>query len=137
MHAVSAVERRQFRRRDGLGGGDDSKSDCDRTGDDSTPERALHGLISLSGIIPGGTGSPGPPGDERNEGDGGDEGGDGNADRSRLPFNGGRSWNMKSHFHRSEGFDACSHVPAETGRAKVRAVMPATAGASAKRAAMS
>ena len=25
-------------------------------------------------------------------------------------FTGGRSWNMKSHFHRSEGFDACSHV---------------------------
>ena len=22
----------------------------------------------------------------------------------------GRSWNMKSHFQRSDGFDACSHV---------------------------
>ena len=32
------------------------------------------------------------------------------------PFTGGRSWNMKSHFHRSDGFDACSQLRAGTGR---------------------
>ena len=32
-------------------------------------------------------------------------------------FTGGRSWNMKSHFQRSDGFDACSQSAAETGRA--------------------
>ena len=33
-------------------------------------------------------------------------------------FTGGRSWNMKSHFHRSDGFDACSQFRAGTGRVK-------------------
>ena len=37
---------------------------------------------------------------------------------TECPFTGGRSWYMKSHFHRSEGFDACSHVAAGTGRVK-------------------
>ena len=40
-------------------------------------------------------------------------------------FTGGRSWNMKSHFQRSDGLDACSQVRAETGRANVRLVSPA------------
>src|ERR1700746_3025718 len=30
---------------------------------------------------------------------------------------GGRSWNMKSHFHRSDGFEAWSQDGADTGRA--------------------
>ena len=34
---------------------------------------------------------------------------------------GGRSWNMKSHFQRSEGFDACIHVLADTGRLNLTA----------------
>ena len=29
---------------------------------------------------------------------------------------GGTSWNMKSHFQRSDGFDACSQLRAVTGR---------------------
>ena len=33
-----------------------------------------------------------------------------------CPFTGGRSWYMKSHFHRSDGFDACSQWLAATGR---------------------
>ena len=35
---------------------------------------------------------------------------------SGVPLNltGGRSWNMKSHFQRSEGFDACSQFFADT-----------------------
>src|SRR3954470_12633899 len=43
-----------------------------------------------------------------------------------LPANltGGRSWNMKSHFHRSDGFDACSQCFAETGRANARFARP-------------
>ena len=32
-------------------------------------------------------------------------------------FTGGRSWNMKSHFQRSDGLDACIQVRAATGRA--------------------
>ena len=40
-------------------------------------------------------------------------------------FTGGRSWNMKSHFQRSEGFDACSHVRAATGRANASVAKPA------------
>ena len=39
-------------------------------------------------------------------------------------FTGGRSWNMKSHFQRSEGLDACSQVRADTGRANDRPVSP-------------
>ena len=39
-------------------------------------------------------------------------------------FTGGRSWNMKSHFQRSDGFDACSQCGADTGRANVRLVEP-------------
>src|SRR5438105_106986 len=35
-------------------------------------------------------------------------GGSGSADGSTDPFTGGRSWNMKSHFQRSDGFEACS-----------------------------
>ena len=32
---------------------------------------------------------------------------------------------MKSHFQRSDGFDACSQVRADTGRANARLVRPA------------
>ena len=35
---------------------------------------------------------------------------------STVPFTGGRSWNMMSHFQRSDGFDACSQCRAGTGR---------------------
>ena len=35
---------------------------------------------------------------------------------STVPLTGGRSWNMKSHFHRSDGFDACSQCRASSGR---------------------
>ena len=44
-----------------------------------------------------------------------------------LPANltGGRSWNMKSHFQRSEGLEACSQCFAETGRAKPSCASPA------------
>src|SRR3954470_24645190 len=41
---------------------------------------------------------------------------------------GGKSWNMTSHFHRSDGFDACSQCFAVTGRANARSVSPAYAG---------
>src|SRR6185295_20177796 len=64
-------------------------------------------------------------------------GGSGNELGSRAPFTGGRSWNMKSHFQRSDGFDACSQCRASSGRLKVRsgsAASPSTAGL---RAAMS
>ena len=44
---------------------------------------------------------------------------------STVPFTGGRSWNMKSHFHRSDGFDACSQCCAATGRANVSVGSPA------------
>ena len=50
---------------------------------------------------------------------------------STLPFTGGRSWNMKSHFQRSEGFDVCSQLRVETGLANATLVMPASAGVSA------
>ncbi len=40
---------------------------------------------------------------------------------STEPFTGGRSWNMKSHFQRSDGFDACSQCFAATGRANASA----------------
>ena len=40
-------------------------------------------------------------------------------------FTGGMSWNMRSHFHRSDGFDACSQFCAVTGRANARFVSPA------------
>ena len=33
-----------------------------------------------------------------------------------CPFTGGRSWYMKSHFQRSDGFDACSQLRAGIGR---------------------
>ena len=42
----------------------------------------------------------------------------GSAEGSTAPFTGGRSWNMKSHFHRSEGFEACSQCRADTGSAE-------------------
>ena len=41
------------------------------------------------------------------------------------PFTGGRSWNMKSHFQRSDGFDACSQLRAGTGRANDERRRPA------------
>ena len=59
-------------------------------------------------ITPGGPPSPG-----RDAGAGGSELG------SRVPFTGGRSWNRKSHFQRSDGFDICSHVRTDTGRLNV------------------
>ena len=50
-----------------------------------------------------------------------DAGGSGSDDGSTEPLTGGRSWNMKSHFQRSDGFDACSQCcavdrPAERQR---------------------
>src|SRR5262245_33916184 len=53
-----------------------------------------------------------------------------NDDRPWRPSNltGGRSWNMTSHFQRSDGFEACSHVFAATGRANVSVAMPAYVG---------
>ena len=39
-------------------------------------------------------------------------------------FTGGRSWNMKSHFQRSDGFEACSQCAAATGRANVSVGQP-------------
>src|SRR4029079_12042349 len=48
----------------------------------------------------------------------------GSGPKSSPNFTGGRSWNMKSHFQRSDGFDAWSQLRAEMGRAKV---MPASA----------
>ena len=38
---------------------------------------------------------------------------------SSAPLTGGRSWNRKSHFQRSDGFDICSHVRAATGRLNI------------------
>ena len=52
-------------------------------------------------------------------------------------FTGGRSWNMKSHFQRSDGFDACSQCRAATGRLKLASAMPASAGSPGSAAAMS
>jgi hypothetical protein len=40
-------------------------------------------------------------------------------------FTGGRSWNITSHFQRSDGFDACSQCFAGTGRANANVVKPA------------
>jgi hypothetical protein len=48
----------------------------------------------------------------------------GSGPKSSPNLTGGRSWNMKSHFHRSEGFEACSQWRAATGREKL---MPARA----------
>ena len=45
-------------------------------------------------------------------------GGIGSATGSTEPFTGGKSWNMKSHFQRSDGFDACSQCWAAVGRPK-------------------
>ena len=42
----------------------------------------------------------------------------GSGPKSSPNLIGGRSWNMKSHFQRSDGFDACSQCRADTGRAK-------------------
>lgn len=41
---------------------------------------------------------------------------------------GGRSWNMKSHFHRSDGFEACSQLFADIGRENVIVANAAYAG---------
>src|SRR6476620_11128867 len=40
----------------------------------------------------------------------------GSGPKSSPNLMGGRSWNMKSHFQRSDGFEACSQWRAETGR---------------------
>src|SRR5262245_8250593 len=56
----------------------------------------LHYLVSLSGITSARGSGP----------------------KSSPNLIGGRSWNMKSHFQRSDGFDACSQWRAETGREK-------------------
>ena len=40
----------------------------------------------------------------------------GSGPNSSPNLTGGRSWNMKSHFHRSDGFDAWSQCRADTGR---------------------
>ena len=45
-------------------------------------------------------------------------------------FTGGRSLNMRSHFQRSIGFDACSQCRAVDGRAKLTSSMPARPGTS-------
>jgi hypothetical protein len=60
----------------------------------------------------------------------------GTASGSTDPFTGGRSWNMKSHFHRSEGFDAWSQCLAATGRPKASAAMFANPGSCACSVAM-
>src|SRR5207245_11124248 len=57
-------------------------------------------------------------------------GGSGSELGSSSPFTGGRSWNMKSHFHRSDGFDACSQWRASSGRLNASAVKLPSAGAS-------
>ena len=54
---------------------------------DARRTESLRYFTSLKGIIPGGAGS---------------------ADGSTSPLTGGRSWNMKSHFQRSDGFEASS-----------------------------
>ena len=64
-------------------------------------------------------------------------GGGGSELGSTEPLTGGRSWNMKSHFQRSEGFDACSQWRAVTARANASAGSPANSGRDAYRAAMS
>src|SRR5207237_940752 len=63
--------------------------------------------------------------------------GSGSAVGPTAPFTGGRSWYMKSHFQRSEGFDACSQCRASIGRLNASIVRPSSAGTFGKRAAMS
>src|SRR5665213_2125512 len=74
-------------------------------------------FTSLSGIIATGAG--------------------GSDDSSTVPLTGGRSWNMKSHFQRSDGLLASSQWRPSIGVPNVSAVMPANSGAPAKRTAMS
>src|SRR3954463_11378350 len=64
-------------------------------------------------------------------------GGSGSELGSTFPLTGGRSWYMKSHFHRSDGLDACSQLRASTGRLNRSVVNPCRAGVSAKRLPMS
>jgi impB/mucB/samB family C-terminal domain len=64
-------------------------------------------------------------------------GGSGNELGSSAPFTGGRSWNMKSHFQRSDGFDACSQCRASSGRLNDSVVNPSKAFVPGWRAAMS
>ena len=55
---------------------------------------------------------------------------------STVPLTGGRSWYMKSHFHRSDGFDACSQFRASSGRLNASVVSPwssATVGEARRR----
>src|SRR5688572_25318173 len=83
--------------------------------DDGRPQ-GPHYFTSFRGIMPGGAGSDSV---------------------STLPLRGGTSWNMKSHFHRSDGLEACSQWRAAIGRAKARAPMPSSAATWPKRPAMS
>src|SRR5262245_35903591 len=50
---------------------------------------------------------------------------------------GGKSWNMKSHFQRSDGFDPCNQWRAATGGANASDVIPPNPFTSGKRAAIS